>query len=179
MSSSNAWLLECDSELIVAVSDHEIVEYLQPQRTFTVPETPEYCNRVIAWQDKLVPVMDLAMLTGVRSQQQEASFVCLLGYQLAPREPLQYLALRINTTPQKLEVDDSQACELEGDAVSPLLQAVTLCSFRHMQQTIPIIDVGKMCSHGIREMAQAGDDSGTRGTPVEQPVSPDTDRALQ
>ena len=179
MSSSNAWLLECDPALIVAVGDHEIVEYIQPQRCYSVPETPHYCNRVIAWQNRLVPVMDLALLTGIGSLQQELSFVCLLCYQLAPREALQYLALRINRTPQKVAVDDSQVCELADDDISPLLNSVTLCGFTHMQQAIAILDLGKLCSDEFRETAQ--DSQGLTGQEllVEELVQVDSGRAQQ
>jgi len=176
---SNAWLLECDPALIVAVSDHEIVEYIQPQRSYTVPETPRYCNRVITWQDKLVPVMDLALLTGMRNLQQELPFVCLLCYQLAPRQALQYLALRINRTPQKVAVDDSQACDIADDDFPPLLKSVTLCGFTHMQQAVPILDLGKLCSDEFREMAQGSQGSTTQGLLVEELVQVDSGRAQQ
>jgi chemotaxis signal transduction protein len=176
---SNAWLLECDPALVVAVGDHEIVEYIQPQRSYAVPETPYYCNRVIAWQDKLVPVMDMALLTGIRNLQQELSFVCLLCYQLAPRAALQYLALRINRTPQKITVDDSQACEFADDAVSPLLQAVTLCCFTHMQQAVPILDLGKLCCDEFRQLAQHGQGLAKQGLLVEELVQVNSGRAEQ
>ena len=176
-ASSNAWLLECDPELIVAVGDHEIVEYIQPPQVYVVPETPAYCNRVIAWQDRLVPVMDMAQLTGIRNLQQEASFVCLLCYQLAPGEALQYLALRINTTPQKVVVDDNQVCELANEGVSPLLKSVTLCSFTHMQQSIPILDLGKLCSDEFRASAQNAQDLTVQGFRAEEPVQVDSGHA--
>jgi chemotaxis signal transduction protein len=176
---SNAWLLECAPTLIVAVGDHEIVEYIQPQQSYPVPETPHYCNRVIAWQGMLVPVMDLALMTGVRSQQQELAFVCLLCYQLAPREALQYLALRINSTPQKVTVDDSQACELTQDSVSPLLKSVALCGFTHMEQTLPILDLGKLCSDEFREIALDSQDLVTQGLLVEELVQVESGRTPQ
>lgn len=179
MSSSNAWLLECGPGLVVAVSDHEIVEYVQPQRSFAVPATPHYCSSVIAWQDRLVPVMDMALLTGIRNLQQEVSFVCLLCYQPEPRAALQYLALRINRTPQKVAVDDSQACELADDEFSPLLKSVALCGFTHMQQTVPILDLGKLCSDEFRELALGSQGLASQGLLVEELVQQDSSRAQQ
>jgi chemotaxis signal transduction protein len=178
-TSSNAWLLECAPELIVAVSDHEIVEYIQPQRSYTVPQTPPYCNRVIAWQDKLLPVIDMALLTGVRNLQQELSFACLLRYQTAPRAALQYLALRISRTPQKVVVDDSQVCEFSDDEVSPLLKSVTLCCFTHLQQAVPILDLGKLCSGEFRELAQDSQGLSRQGLLVEELVQADSGHAEQ
>jgi chemotaxis signal transduction protein len=176
---SNAWLLECDPELTVAVGDHEIVEYIQPQRSYAVPETPPYCNRVIVWQDKLLPVIDMALLTGVRELQQEVSYACLLRYQLAPRAALQYLALRINRTPQKVVVDDSQVCEFADDEVSPLLKVVTLCCFTHMQRAVPILDLAKLCSGEFRDLARDSQGLTRQGLLVEELVQVDSGRAEQ
>ena len=97
MSSSNAWLLECGDALTVAVGDHEIVECVQPERYYSIPGTPDYCSSVLSWQGKLVPVMDMA--AAIRDQRglpPDASFVCLLSYQRAPKQALEYLALRIS-----------------------------------------------------------------------------------
>jgi chemotaxis signal transduction protein len=160
MSSSNAWLLECGEVLTVAVSDHEIVECVHPERYHKVPGTPDYCSSVLAWQDKLVPVMDLAAaLDGIPKTSMDTAFVCLLSYQLAPKQPLQYLALRINNTPQKILVDDEQVCEMPAEGFSALLKSVSLCAFSHQQLPVPILDIAKLCSDEFRELAQVNQDS--------------------
>jgi len=156
MSSSNAWLLECGDALTVAVGDHEIVECVQPERYYSIPGTPDYCSSVLSWQGKLVPVMDMAAaIHEQRGLPQDTSFVCLLSYQRAPKQPLEYLALRISKTPQKIQVDDEQVCELpEGDAFD-LLKSVAFCSFSHQQLPVPILDIVRLCSEEFRELAQA------------------------
>ena len=156
MSSSNAWLLECGDALTVAVSDHEIVECVQPEQFYRIPGTPDYCCNVLAWQDKLVPVMDMAAaLRDEQKTQSKPLLVCLLSYQLAPKQPLQYLALRINQTPQKIQVDDDQVCELPTGGFSQLLASVSFCCFSHQQLPVAILDIAKLCSEGFRELAQA------------------------
>jgi chemotaxis signal transduction protein len=167
MSSSNAWLLACSDTLTVAVSDHEIVECVQPERYFSVPATPNYCSSVIAWQDKLVPVMDLAAaLDGANTIPLDKAFVCMLSFQLAPRQPLQYLALRINGTPQKIRVEDEQVCEAPAEGFSQLLKSATLCCFSHQQLPVAILDVAKLSSDEFRELAQARPNSLARGLPA-------------
>lgn len=156
MSISNAWLLECGDALTVAVSDHEIVECVQPERYFRIPGTPDYCCSVLAWQDKLVPVMDMAAaLDDDHKVRSEPLFACLLSYQLAPKQPLQYLALPISQTPQKIQVDDEQVCELPTDGISRLLASVSFCCFSHQQLPVAILDIAKLCSEEFRELAQA------------------------
>jgi chemotaxis signal transduction protein len=156
MSSSSAWLLECGDALTVAVGDHEIVECVQPERYYSIPGTPDYCSSVLSWQGKLVPVMDMA--AAIRDQRGlplDSSFVCLLSYQRAPKQPLEYLALRISKTPQKIQVDDDQVCELpEGDAFDRL-KSVAFCCFSHQQLPVPILDIVRLCSEEFRELAQA------------------------
>jgi chemotaxis signal transduction protein len=156
MSTSNAWLLECGDALTVAVSDHEIVECVQPERYFKIPGTPDYCCSVLAWQDKLVPVMDMAAaLRDDHKTQSEPLYVCLLSYQLAPKQPLQYLALSISQAPQKIQVDDEQVCEQPTDGISQLLASVSFCCFSHQQLPVAILDIAKLCSEDFRELAQA------------------------
>ena len=156
MSTSNAWLLECGDALTVAVSDHEIVECVQPERYFRIPGTPDYCCSVLAWQDKLVPVMDMAAaLHDDHRAQSEWLFACLLSYQLAPKQPLQYLALRISQAPQKIQVDDEQVCEVPTGGISQLLASVSFCCFSHQQLPVAILDIAKLCSEEFRELAQA------------------------
>lgn len=154
MSSSNAWLLECSDALTIAVGDHEIVECVQPEQVFQVPTTPGYCANVVAWQGRLVPMLDMgeAFQAGAR---QGSPFVCLLSYQVGPRQPLQYIGLPVNRTPQKIEVDDEQVCEFAGDNVPALLQAISLCCFTHAELPVPIVDIARLCSAEFREMALA------------------------
>lgn len=154
MSGSNAWLLECSDTLTIAVGDHEIVECVQPEQLYPVPATPAYCSHVLAWQGRLVPVLDMALAfnAGLR---QESPYVCLLSYQAAPRQPLQYIAVPINRTPQKIEVEDDQVCEAPGSAVPALLQAISLCCFSHAELPVPIVDIARLGSAEFREMALA------------------------
>ena len=155
MSSAQAWLLECSETLIVAVADHEIVECIQPDAYHEVPSTPPYCNRVIQWQGRLVPVLDLGALYGSVASLSEPSFVCLLAYQEAPGLPLQHLAVPVNSAPEKVEVDDEQACELAEGPGDELLRAISISCFSHAQVPVAIVDIARLCSREFRELALA------------------------
>ena len=152
MSGASAWLLECADALTVAVADHEIVECIQPERFYPVPAAPPYCSTVVEWQGRLVPVMDMGQVFTATRAPTQSTFVCLLAYQEAPRSPLQYIGLPVNKTPQKVEVDDAQICEPDGSA---LLRAIALSCFTHLQQSVAIVDVARLCSGEFRELAQA------------------------
>ena len=155
MSTSNAWLLECSDALTVAVADHEIVECVQPDQLFEVPTAPGYCRSVIPWQGRLVPVLDMASAFQAGTRQ-DSRYVCLLSYQEAPHQPLRYIGVPVSRTPQKIEVDDEQVCEVSGEAVPALLQAISLCCFTHDELPVPIVDIARLSSAEFREMALAG-----------------------
>ena len=76
-------------------------------------------------------------------------------------------------------MDDSQACELTQDSVSPLLKSVALCGFTHMEQTLPILDLGKLCSDEFREIALDSQDLVTQGLLVEELVQVESGRTPQ
>ena len=111
MTMSEAWLLECGNSLALAVCDHEMAEYIQPQQTWTVPGAPDYCGSVMVWQNNIVPIMDIPALDGGIMRNADESHVCILHYQDAPRQPLQHLAVRVSRAPQKVRV--ARLCSAE------------------------------------------------------------------
>ena len=155
MSSSNAWLLECSSQLTIAVGDHEIIECIQAQDEQQVPLAPEYCQTVIVWQDRPVPVFDLGLAIGLGDEGYGNSLVCLLNYQRAPLQPLQQVALRVRETPEKVFVDDAQSVDVIEALGNGLLDEVALSCFRHGHQTVAIVDLAKLCSRDFADAAQA------------------------
>ena len=156
MTTSEAWLLQCDNSLAIAVGEHEMVEFLQQQELHVVPGAPGYCSRVLIWQDNIVPVMDVAALHhGIVAEGEISSFSCLLNYQKAPNLPLQQLALNVSATPRRIRVDDEQVCELPEHFDSSPLKSLVLCSFVHDDHQVLILDIAKLCSAEFREIANA------------------------
>lgn len=155
MTISEAWFLECGNSLALAVCDHEMAEYVQPQQTWTVPGAPQYCARVMVWQNNIVPIMDIAALEGGAMLDAEQSHVCVLHYQVAPQQPLQQLAVRVTRPPQKVKVDDEQVCEFPASMESGKLRDVTLACFNHDGLPVLVIDIARLCSAEFRELANA------------------------
>jgi chemotaxis signal transduction protein len=119
-----------------------------------VPLAPHYCNSVLVWQNRLVPILDLAAAIGLGEHKTSTSIACLLNYQRAPRQPLQQLALRVNKNPEKVYVDDTQAAELAEATENVLLESVALGCFLHGHQSIAVIDIAKLCTAEFRELVQ-------------------------
>ncbi|MDH5353389.1 MAG: chemotaxis protein CheW [Gammaproteobacteria bacterium] len=150
MTVSNAWLLEASDSLSIAISDAEMVEYVQVPVSFTVPGAPNYCNQILYWQSHLVPVMDLGRLLGF-SADEEGSLLSLIAYQTQPGTALQYMALKLKVAPRKIQVDDKQACELPEAISEGLLSSLCLSCFTHENRSVLILDIASLCSAKYRD----------------------------
>ena len=158
MTTTDAWLLECSDSLSIAVSDYEMVEYLDTPVQFEVPGAPEYCPAVLLWQENLIPVMDISVLLGQPPGKLKMR-MSVLTYQEKPGASLQQLAVCVNRAPQKIAVDDEQVCELPEEINTSLLGSVSLSCFSHCDQAGIILDLGRLCSAEFRDMASPAEDA--------------------
>jgi chemotaxis signal transduction protein len=151
MSVSDAWLLEPNDLLSVAIGDHEMVEYVHGPISFAVPGAPNYCNHVLFWKNMLVPVMDLGVLLG-NPAQETGAFMSLIAYQEQPGLALQYLALKVRTAPEKIRVDDAQVVELPKELSDGVLMPVCFSCFNHADRPVVILDITSLCSAEFRDL---------------------------
>ena len=157
MSVSNAWLLEPNDFLSIAIGDYEMVEYLDGSTCFSVPGAPNYCNQILYWKNNLVPVMDLGVLLG-KPAQGSGAFMSLIAYQEQPGSALEYLALKVRTAPEKILVDDTQVCELPAEINEGLLMPLCLSCFRHADRSVVILNITSLCSAEFRDVVNLADD---------------------
>ncbi len=152
MTASGAWLLQCSDTLTIAVSDQEMVEFIDTPLRFEVPGSPEYCSAVVLWQNDLVPIMDVAVLLG-NPPEEKITRVSLLTYQDKPGASLQQLAVSVVSTPQKIQVDDEQASELPEQIISSVLMPLSLSCFSHDDKPVIILDIARLGSAEFRDIA--------------------------
>lgn len=113
MPHMNAWVLDFGMGYRAAVGTREILHLIDIPSAFVVPCTPAYCHRVLFWQGKLLPLMDVACrLSGA---EQTASFVAVVGYQQRRGEYPQFGALQLVSPPAQVVVNDEQACKLPDE----------------------------------------------------------------
>jgi len=153
MSTSDAWLIECDESLSIAVADCEMLELIQAGQCHHVPGSPDYCSSVLVWQENVVPIMNLSALHHGANQQRPGSYLCLLNYQETPNTSLQHLALPVSKAPERIQVNDDQVCELPREYESSLLKPVTLSCFTHHAKPVLILDISGLCSTGFQDLA--------------------------
>ena len=151
MAEAQAWVLSFDKRLRAAVGELELVHVLPEAPTLIeIPDTPSYCRHVILWQQRVIPVMNLAArLLGERQTESHAvvasidTLVGILAYQSAPGEPPGHGALLLSRVPTRARVSDSQACGLP--AKPEQWASLAISCFEHRDHgPIPVLDVPRL-----------------------------------
>lgn len=160
MASANAWLLTLSHNFPVAVGEFELIHVIpDPPTPFAIPRTPRYCRHVIAWERKILPVMDLAhrLLGEValteRSAVNVSTFVAVVAYYT--EGTLRYGALLLDRVPARIRVDDDQACVL----AEPLSGwgALALSCFTHQEYgPVPVLDLAAIFTSGATKSRLEG-----------------------
>lgn len=142
MSRMNAWLLDFGDSCRAAVGVRELLHLVDAPVTFAVPCTPGYCRRVVLWQKRLLPVMDIA--TRVGAQPGQAPFLAVIGYQQRRGEYPQFGALMLSSPPTQLAVSDERTCRLpdEGSAWREL----AISCFEHQGSPVPVLNLCRIFS---------------------------------
>jgi chemotaxis signal transduction protein len=140
MSRMNGWVLDLGMGYRAAVGGRELLHLIDMPKTFLVPCTPSYCHRVISWQERLLPVMDIASrLAGTEPQ---AQFVAVVGYQKRRGEYPQFGALLLASPPQQVEVGDEQACSLPEESKG--WNELAISCFDYQGNAVPVLDLNRL-----------------------------------
>lgn len=155
MTASDAWLLVIDDSLLIAIGEHEMVEFINTPISFTVPGAPQYCDSVLFWQQKMAPIMDIPTLLGRTEPESRTTMMGLVAYQEKPGVAVKQLALHLKEAPQKIRVEDEQACDLPEEISDSLLAPICLSCFEHNNRAVVIIDIARLCSAEFRDLVMA------------------------
>lgn len=140
MSRMNAWILDVGMNYKAAVGGRELLHLIDVPKTFSVPCTPVYCHKVVHWQGRLLPVMDItARLGGV---EQQAQFIAVVGYQQKRGEYPQFGALLLASPPSQATVSDEQACSLPENY--PGWKQLAIACFEYQGDAVPVLDLNRI-----------------------------------
>ncbi len=146
---NSAWLLKDTNDDYFAVNEVEMVEYIPVISAYLVPATPDYCHYVTAWREYLVPVINFSLLFGNRTKQ-EVNQVGIFAYQKSDNEPLNYIAIQIQETPEHIMVNDSWFCDLPSRYVAEKKRLAHSC-FTYQNTSVPILNLHYLCSTEFRD----------------------------
>ena len=152
-ATSDAWLLHLNGGLRAAIGLRQML-YVLPDEpaTHAVPRAPVHATRLFVWQQHLVPLIDLhAYLVSDKAPPgTEASswqpMVGIVGCATASEgrdsavQGAALAGLMLSRAPDRIQVSDSQACELPEELVA--WGRITVSCFRHPQHgPVPILDL--------------------------------------
>jgi hypothetical protein len=147
---ATAYLLEYSKGHYFAFPAHTGVELVEQPRVVAVPGMPYFCLGLIAWQGRQLPLLDLAKLMAgpiAQGHPPLIGHVLVLAYQTAPGRALEYGAVCAPSLISKLEVVDSQQCELPKD--NDLLPRISLSCVEIDGHAVPIVDSARIFSKAI------------------------------
>lgn len=140
-----ACLLAYAPNASIALPVHASVELVEQPRVVPVPGMPHFCQGLVAWQGRQLPLIDFQAYLQAPGNARAApaySHVLIVAYQTAPGRPIEYGALCAPFLVRMIGVADSQQCPLPaGEACWP---SIAVSCFMNQGQTIPVLDPARI-----------------------------------
>jgi chemotaxis signal transduction protein len=147
---AQAWIISITDTVFAAVGEFELVHILPDNAVLhKVPKSPHYCQQVFVWQNKIVPVMNLAARFALKQKPgANAHYVItIFAYRAEKTGLLEYGALFLTDMPRRSEVSDEQVCPLPAD-LSTWKHYVKSC-FKQTdtQKEIPVLRLERLFAY--------------------------------
>lgn len=148
MNKVPAWLMQVDRISKVAVGQMELIHIIASPEYVDIPKTPEYCSRIVIWNNRVLPVIDLSSLvTGVSAYYQHNS-VAVAMYVDSVTSQYKYGGIQLTDTPVMDHVSDDQF--VDAAKLTQAWKAVSISAYRGGEgEVIPILNVEALFSPGI------------------------------
>ena len=145
--TGRGWLLSLPGKRIVAVGERELVHILpEVPMLRPIPRAPRHARRAMVWQQRILPVIDLAELFDEGTE--DSAVVPLIGvvaFSASGRKATGLGALLLYGVPQRLETSMNEPREMP-----PRLQALadwSLSCLEHPEHgEVPILYLSKLFS---------------------------------
>jgi chemotaxis signal transduction protein len=137
---AKAWLLDVGMDTVAAVGARSVVHLLDVPVTYPVPYTPSYCCRVVSWQGRLLPIMDIARRLGVDGR--DTRYVAIVGYPGGKDGDAQYGAVPLVSPPRQVVVSDEQACDLPENLQE--MRGMAISCFEMDGQAVPVLNLMRL-----------------------------------
>jgi len=149
-TTASAWLLHAADNIQFCIGLHQAAEYIEAPSLHAVPLATDYCKNIIFWRDLIVPVIDMNILVGNHTMQNN-QFVMVIAYQTKDNTPLEYMAFKLASAPRKILVNDNDVCQLP-DTYPKQLKPFVLSLFKHNNKIASIFDIAQL-SLGTQQSA--------------------------
>lgn len=143
-----AWLLHVAENIQFSIGEHQASEYIETPILQHVPLAAPFCKSIIFWHGVPVPVIDMNILFG-HSEAKNTKHLMVVAYQTEDNTPLQQVAFLLASAPEKIVVDDDDACELP-DIYPEVLKPFVLSFFNYNQHATSIFDIAQLSSNNLQ-----------------------------
>lgn len=144
---ATAWIISITDSVSAAVGEFELIHILPDDpELFNVPRSPAYCQQVFVWQNKIIPVMNLAKRFGLEKESAINNHVItsIFAYRAENTGLPEYGALLLNATPYRSEVSDAQACPLPTELYSWTHYVRSCFQETETKKAIPILKLERL-----------------------------------
>ena len=149
MNKAAAWVMKVNKSVYVSVSQLELVHIINKPYSINIPNTPEYCQNIIIWNDNILPVIDLSRLLNDTHSSSNLNYIAVIIYRDANSE-IQYGGMDLAESPELEYVENNQLCELPE--YSNEIQNISLsCFISKDGHEVPILDMSKLFSRNFSE----------------------------
>ena len=134
-----AWMLDCGGGVVVATGLANVLHVIEDTSAlFRVPMAPAHCNRVLLWQQRVLPAVDLAALLIGAAPPAPRLYACVLGWRVS-RNDTEYGVLLARGLPRRITVSDDQRIR-PSDSDAERWRGIGLSFFSYHKRATPIVD---------------------------------------
>jgi CheW-like domain len=129
-----------------ALPMHTAIELVDAPRVRHVPGAAYYCDRLLAWRDHWLPLLDLRTLLEAHDNPYAAPmrYALVVAWQPAPGAAVRHGALALPAAPVVVSVSDATQCALPIE--SDLWPWIASACFAEGEQVIPVLDTTRLFS---------------------------------
>ena len=148
MSEAAAWLMQIDRLTRVAVGQLELIHIISSPEYIEVPKAPGYCQRIVVWNNKIIPVVDISMLVAGTSAFYQNNAVAVALYKDPGSDEIKYGGIQLTDMPLLEKITNEQG--VARSDLSSMWHPYAVSGFKSAEKEIvPIIDIRQLFVPGI------------------------------
>ena len=145
MNEVAAWLMQIDRLSKVAVGQLELIHIIAEPEYIDIPRAPEYCKRIVVWNNSVIPVFDLSLLINKTSAFYQHNAVAVALYSDMVTQKIKYGGIQLIDMPTLDKVTNKQhISEIE---MPEHWRSISISGYRSKDNdVVPILNISRLFS---------------------------------
>ncbi len=134
-----ARLLPYAENQFLTMPTHTLLELIELPQIIALPASEKFVYGLLAWQGKLIPVIDLAVFINpeLDKADNQIDFVLIVAYQQA--NGMAHIAIKLDNSPTSVFVNNDMMCQLPTSSVINW-QYYAISCFEYDNNPVPIVN---------------------------------------